>query len=75
MPSQSARSAALARAVDRPRKRMGKSVCALMYRMRDTITSKIGPLHHKMTVATVNKQPQSTDKQASVLCSGSDAWL
>ena len=30
MPSQSARSAALARAVDRPRKRIGRSVCALM---------------------------------------------
>ena len=26
---------------------MGKSVCALMYRMRDTITSKIGPLHQQ----------------------------
>jgi hypothetical protein len=45
MPSQSARSCALATAVDSPTKRTPRAVCAAMYRMRDTMTSRMGPLH------------------------------
>lgn len=44
MPSQSARSCAFATAVDKPTKRTSRAVCAAMYRMRDTMTSKMGPL-------------------------------
>ena len=38
MPSQSARSFGLAKAVERPTKRMGRAVCEAMKRMRLTMT-------------------------------------
>ena len=53
MPSQSARSLALARAVDRPTTRTFLEVWDEMKLVRDTITSSTGPL----------SSPGSTDKQ------------
>ena len=44
IPSQSARSDALAKAVDKPITRTFFSVCDEMKLVRDTITSRTGPL-------------------------------
>ena len=74
MPSQSARSCALATAVDSPTKRTSRAVCAAMYRMRDTMTSRIGPL--RMQVETRQLDPDSSGafaRQCRCCSQGADA--